>query len=116
MDDPRDYEAAKACQLLLDRLQLGEGGRPLAALARDAAARLEALAARHDPPPTAPAADREIAQRTEALYRQIHLFPEAEFTDARVYLKREAYTAFLDLRQLLEREIIPALYRQGRKG
>lgn len=55
-----------------------------------------------------------LAERTEALYRRINLFPESSFEDGRVYLKRDAYLALLDLRQLLEREIIPALYKAGK--
>ena len=102
--------------MLLDRLQMGEVGAHLATLARDAAVKLEALAARHDPGGADPATDRDLAERTESLFRQIHLFPESEFREGRVYMKDESYTAFLDLRQLLEREIIPALYRQARKG
>ena len=58
--------------------------------------------------------NRSLAERTEALYRRINLFPEESFEGERVYLKRDAYLALLDLRQLLEREVIPALYKAER--
>lgn len=52
-----------------------------------------------------------LADRTQALYDRIKFFPEGGKTTEGTVLKRDAYVAFLDLRQLLEREIIPALER-----
>lgn len=107
-----DYEAARACQLLLDRLQMGDDGQALATVAMNAAEQLTALARRHagteDDGPG-------LAERTETLYRQINFFPEAGFAEDRVYLKPDAYRALLDLRQVLEREVIPALYKLDRR-
>lgn len=60
------------------------------------------------------AEDQNLAERVETLYRRINLFPESEHRDDRIYLKPDAYAAFLELRQLLEREVIPALYRAAR--
>ncbi len=56
-----------------------------------------------------------LAERTEALYRRLSDFPEAQYAEGRVYLKTDAHLALLDLRQLLEREIIPALYRMDKR-
>lgn len=56
-----------------------------------------------------------LAERTEALYRRLNDFPEQQYAEGRVYLKTDAYLALLDLRQLLEREVIPALYRMDKR-
>lgn len=52
-----------------------------------------------------------LAQRTQDLFDRIKAFPEAGRCEHGTHLKTDAYVAFLDLRQLLEREIIPALER-----
>lgn len=43
------------------------------------------------------------------LFDRIKEFPEAKWTDDGLFLKKEAGTSFLNLRQMVEREIIPAL-------
>lgn len=52
-----------------------------------------------------------LANRTQQLFDKLKEFPEAGRCEHGTHLKRDAYVAFLDLRQLLEREIIPALER-----
>lgn len=52
-----------------------------------------------------------LAARTQGLFDKIKDFPEAGRCEHGTHLKRDAYVAFLDLRQMLEREIIPALER-----
>ena len=56
--------------------------------------------------------DTNLIDRVDALYRRINFFPESEFREGRVYLKPDAYAAFLDLRQLWENEVRMALYRK----
>lgn len=54
-----------------------------------------------------------LASRTQQLFDRLKDFPEAGRCEHGTHLKPNAYVAFLDLRQLLEREIIPALERSG---
>lgn len=57
--------------------------------------------------------DGPLASRTQQLFEKLKDFPEAGRCEHGTHLKRDAYVAFFDLRQLLEREIIPALERAG---
>jgi hypothetical protein len=51
-----------------------------------------------------------LHDRLQGLFDQIKDFPEAGRCEHGVHLNPAAYTAFLDLRQLLEREVLPALH------
>lgn len=53
--------------------------------------------------------------RLEALYRRLSYFPEAHVGEGGAHLKPDAYAAFLDLRKMIEGEIIPTLYRLERE-
>lgn len=55
----------------------------------------------------------DLPERADALYRILADFPEAQ-TPAAPVLKPHAFVAFLDLRQLYEREIGPALHELRR--
>lgn len=55
-----------------------------------------------------PRMDPSLPDRVDALYRVLADFPEAQ-TPLGPVLKPQAFVAFLDLRQLYEREIGPAL-------
>lgn len=43
MNHPADYDAARACQLFLDRLQMGDAPASLVAVAEDAERKLRAF-------------------------------------------------------------------------
>lgn len=51
----------------------------------------------------------DLPDRAQLLFDRIKEFPEAKWTDDGLFLKKEAGTSFLNLRQMVEREIIPAL-------
>lgn len=51
----------------------------------------------------------ELASRASALFDRLKEFPEGSRCEHGTHLKRDAFTAFLDLRQLMEKEIIPEL-------
>lgn len=51
----------------------------------------------------------DLPDRAQALFDRFKAFPEAKFTTDGAFLRRDAYLAFLDLRQMMEREILPAL-------
>lgn len=53
---------------------------------------------------------RELHDRLKALCRRLSDFPESSRCEHGVHLKPDAYVAFLDLRQLVEREVMPLLY------
>ncbi|WP_408591196.1 hypothetical protein [Novosphingobium sp.] len=55
-----------------------------------------------------------LHDRLQALYDRLKSFPEASRCEHGVHLKRDAYVAFLDLRQLIEREVLPALASKER--
>lgn len=57
-----------------------------------------------------------LVARTQALFDKLKEFPEASRCEHGAHLKPAAYAALLDLRQLVEREIIPALERMDREG
>lgn len=53
----------------------------------------------------------DLPDRVEGLFDRIKAFPEQGKRGDDWLLKPDAFLALLDLRQLLEREVIPALYR-----
>lgn len=55
--------------------------------------------------------NEDLPERIEALYDRLKVFPEAGKRGDDWILKPDAFLALLDLRQLLEREAIPALYQ-----
>lgn len=55
-----------------------------------------------------------LAERTKALTQRLSTFPEAGKRGDDTVLKPDAWLALLDLRQMLEREIIPKLYELER--
>ena len=59
---------------------------------------------------------QELADRTRALYKVLADFPDGYGPDGRGYLKPGAAIAFLDLRKLLETDILPVLDRLARES
>ncbi len=60
-----------------------------------------------------------LHDRLQSLFDQVKDFPEAGRCEHGTHLKPQAFAAFLDLRQLIEREVLPALHRmeaQDRQG
>lgn len=55
--------------------------------------------------------DSSLHDRLRDLYGKMREFPEASRCEHGTHLKPEAFVAFLELRQLIEREVLPALYR-----
>ncbi|MBY0392910.1 MAG: hypothetical protein K2Q27_06565 [Novosphingobium sp.] len=55
--------------------------------------------------------DGSLHHRLQAVYDQLKDFPEAGRCEHGMHLKPRAFVAFLELRQLLEREVLPALHR-----
>lgn len=55
-----------------------------------------------------------LAARTQALYDRLKDFPEAGRVEGGTVLRKDAWLALLDLRQLLRNEIIPALEQAER--
>lgn len=58
--------------------------------------------------------DADLHQRLQGLFDQLKDFPEGSRCEHGTHLKPEAFVAFLELRQLIEREVLPALYRARR--
>jgi hypothetical protein len=56
--------------------------------------------------------DDELLQRLQGLFNRLKDFPEAGRCEHGVHLKPDAFVAFLDLRQLVEKEVLPALHRR----
>lgn len=54
-----------------------------------------------------------LASRTQSLYDRLKAFPEG-YDNGRPYLKADAFSAFLELRQTYEREILAALEELAR--
>jgi hypothetical protein len=54
---------------------------------------------------------QELHDRLQGLFDRIKEFPEGGRCEHGVHLKRDAYTAFLDLRKMIETELLPALAR-----
>lgn len=55
--------------------------------------------------------DASLHDRLQAAYDQLKDFPEAGRCEHGTHLKPYAFVAFLELRQLIEREVLPALYQ-----
>lgn len=55
-----------------------------------------------------------LSERTADLHRRLREFPEAGKRGEETVLKKDAWLALLDLRQLLEREVLPALRKLER--
>lgn len=51
----------------------------------------------------------DLPDRAQGLYDRLKAFPEAGRVEGGTVLKTDAWLALLDLRQLMEREILPAL-------
>ncbi len=51
----------------------------------------------------------DLHDRLEALYHRLREFPEGSRCEHGAHLKNDAYVAFLDLRKLIEKEVLPAL-------
>lgn len=60
--------------------------------------------------------DASLHDRLKALYDQVRDFPEAGRCEHGTHLNPRAFVAFLDMRQLIEREVLPALYKLDAKG
>lgn len=60
--------------------------------------------------------DNTLPERVGALYDRVKNFPEAGRINGQWVMKPDAYLAMLDLRQLLEREILPALHAHRECG
>jgi len=57
-----------------------------------------------------------LHDRLQAIYNQLKDFPEAGRCEHGTHLKPAAFVAFLELRQLIEREVLPTLHQmQNRK-
>lgn len=59
-----------------------------------------------------------LHDRLQGLFNALKDFPEAGRCEHGVHFKPKAYVALLDLRQLIENEVLPALHRieVDRKG
>lgn len=55
--------------------------------------------------------EASLHDRLQGLYDRLKEFPEAGRCEHGTHLKPAAFTAFLDLRQLIEKEVLPALHR-----
>ena len=52
-----------------------------------------------------------LHDRVQALYNKMRDFPEGSRCEHGTHLKPAAFVAFLELRQVIEREVLPALHR-----
>lgn len=59
--------------------------------------------------------DSNLHDRVQGLFDQLKDFPEAGRCEHGTHFKPAAFAAFLDLRQLIEREVLPALHRIERQ-
>ncbi|WP_298165449.1 hypothetical protein [Novosphingobium sp.] len=55
--------------------------------------------------------DASLHDRLHALFDRLKDFPEASRCEHGTHLKPGAFIAFLDLRQLIEKEVLPALHQ-----
>lgn len=51
----------------------------------------------------------DLHNRLEGIYRKLRDFPDASRCEHGAHLKPDAYAAFLDLRKMIETELLPAL-------
>jgi hypothetical protein len=56
-----------------------------------------------------------LHDRVQMLFDQLKDFPEAGRCEHGTHLKPAAFAAFLDLRQLVEKEVLPVLYEAERR-
>lgn len=56
--------------------------------------------------------DSSLHNRLQGLFNRLKDFPEGARCEHGIHLKQDAYTAFLDLRQLIEKEVLPTLARR----
>lgn len=63
-----------------------------------------------------PMTDSSLHDRLRDLYDKMREFPEASRCEHGTHLKPEAFVAFLELRQLIEREVLPKLYQLERRA
>lgn len=59
--------------------------------------------------------DASLHDRLQGLFDRLKDFPEGARCEHGTHLKPDAFAAFLDLRQLIEREVLPALHQLERK-
>ncbi|MBY0394835.1 MAG: hypothetical protein K2Q27_16405 [Novosphingobium sp.] len=52
-----------------------------------------------------------LHDRLQGLFDRVKDFPEAGRCEHGTHLKPDAFAAFFDMRQLIEREVLPALHR-----
>jgi hypothetical protein len=55
--------------------------------------------------------DADLHDRLQGLFDRLKEFPEGARCEHGTHLKPDALAAFLDLRQLVEKEVLPALHR-----
>jgi hypothetical protein len=53
-----------------------------------------------------------LHDRLQGLFDRLKVFPEGGRCEHGVHLKPDAYAAFLDMRQLVEKEVLPVLARR----
>ena len=51
----------------------------------------------------------DLHDRLQGIYHKLRDFPEASRCEHGAHLKADAYVAFLDLRKMIETELLPAL-------
>lgn len=59
--------------------------------------------------------DASLHDRVQGLFDRLKDFPEGARCEHGTHLKPAAFAAFLDLRQLIEKEVLPALHQLERK-
>lgn len=57
-----------------------------------------------------------LHDRLQGLLDRLKDFPEAGRCEHGTHLKPAAFTAFLEMRQLIEKEVLPALHDLERRG
>ena len=58
----------------------------------------------------------DLHDRLQALFDRLKDFPEVSRCEHGAHLKLDAYAAFLDLPQLIEKELLPALAQNAKRG
>jgi hypothetical protein len=57
-----------------------------------------------------------LHDRLKGMFDQLKDFPEAGRCEHGTHLKPAAFTAFLDMRQLIEKEVLPVLHELERRA
>lgn len=60
--------------------------------------------------------EENLHDRLQMLFNQLKDFPEASRCEHGTHLKPASFAAFLELRQLIEKEVLPALYQIEQRG